>query len=337
MLSSELSDNGNFASFGSGMLVHDFFEAAGKNKIIFVGDPCQLPPIGQSFSPCLDMDWLSTNDRVAITVMLKTIERTNAENDILRLAYAVRNLTLKECTERFPKLPAKNLNQVKLYSSQIEMFRKYVDCYKISPPGETLAIARSNRVVQHINRAMRRDIWGTLDLPVQIGDVLLVCQNNYKVPLTNGDFVTVVSLDEIRQHANLHFQSVRVKAALSGQEYEILLSLDILYSQQVSFSEHQTKALMVDFSRRMRKKGIRPNTDEYKKAMMEDDFINCLKATYGYAVTCHKSQGGEWKNVFLFLDKSMYGMQKQELFRWWYTAITRAKEELHTVDEWWIN
>lgn len=335
MISSELSDN-NFASFGSGMLVHDFFEATGKSKIIFVGDPCQLPPVGQAFSPALDMDWLSQNNRVAITVMLKTIERTNADNDILKLAYAVRNFTLKAPEERYPKLPARNLNQVILHNSQVEMFRKYVEYYKNGTPGETLAIARSNRLVQQINRAMRRDRWGKLDLPIQIGDVLLVCQNNYKVPLTNGDFVTVISLEEIRQHVNLHFQSVRVKAALSEQEHEILLSLDILYSQQTSFSEHQTKALMVDFSKRMRKKGIRPNTEEYKKAMMEDDYINCLKATYGYAVTCHKSQGGEWKNVFLFLDKSMYALPANELFRWWYTAITRAKAELHTVDEWWI-
>ena len=78
------------------------------------------------------------------------------------------------------------------------------------------------------------------------------------------------------------------------------------------------------------------NSGEYKKAMMEDDYINCLKATYGYAVTCHKSQGGEWKKVFLFLEKGMYGMKPLELFRWWYTSITRAKEELHIVDGWWI-
>ena len=141
---------------------------------------------------------------------------------------------------------------------------------------------------------MRRELFGTLDLPIQIGDVLLVCQNNFKVPLTNGDFITVMSLGEIQLHVNLHFQSVRVKAALSGQEFEVLLALDILYGQQTNFTEQQAKALMVDFSKRMRRRSIRPNSDEYKKAMMEDDYINCLKATYGYAVTCHKSQGGEW-------------------------------------------
>lgn len=336
MLSSEINLNNNFASFGSGMLIPDLFDAVGSNKIIFVGDPCQLPPVGQSFSPVLDMGWLASNNRTAVSVMLKTIERTNAENGILKLAYEVRNLTFKNEVERFEKLPARYLNDVILYQSQVEMFREYSNTYKMSPIGETLAIARSNRVAQQINRAMRRDLYGALDLPIQIGDVLLVCQNNYKIPLTNGDFVTIKALGEIHNNINLHFQSVRVSSNLSGQEYETLLSLDILYSQQTNFTEHQAKSIMVDFSRKMRRKGVRPNTEAYKKTMMEDEYINCLKATYGYAVTCHKSQGGEWQNVFLFLDKGMYSMPPQELFRWWYTAITRAKTKLHMVDEWWI-
>ena len=103
-----------------------------------------------------------------------------------------------------------------------------------------------------------------------------------------------------------------------------------------NFSTEQTKALMVDFHKRMRNKDIKANTRKYKEAMMEDDYLNRLRATYGYAVTCHKSQGGEWNEVFLFLENSMYSMPGQELCRWWYTAVTRAKKELSLVNEWWI-
>jgi ATP-dependent exoDNAse (exonuclease V) alpha subunit len=67
-----------------------------------------------------------------------------------------------------------------------------------------------------------------------------------------------------------------------------------------------------------------------------DPFLNCLRAKYGYAVTCHKAQGGEWDHVYLFLDRKMYGMKKPELFKWWYTAVTRTKKHLNLVDEWWI-
>ena len=87
----------------------------------------------------------------------------------------------------------------------------------------------------------------------------------------------------------------------------------------------------------MQGKNIGFNGPEYRKSMMEDECLNCLKTTYGYAVTCHKAQGGEWDDVFLFLDKSMYGMKKTELFKWWYTAITRSRKELNMVNGWWIS
>ena len=69
---------------------------------------------------------------------------------------------------------------------------------------------------------------------------------------------------------------------------------------------------------------------------MKDNYLNCLQASFGYIVTCHKAQGGEWDDVFLFLDNKMYGMPKPELFRWWYTAVTRSKKQLNLENEWWI-
>nr|WP_236065480.1 ATP-binding domain-containing protein [Niastella soli] len=69
---------------------------------------------------------------------------------------------------------------------------------------------------------------------------------------------------------------------------------------------------------------------------MTDSYLNCLRAKFGYAVTCHKAQGGEWNEVFLFLEKSMYAMDHAELFRWWYTAVTRARKNLHLTNQWWI-
>ena len=93
---------------------------------------------------------------------------------------------------------------------------------------------------------------------------------------------------------------------------------------------------MIDFSKRMKKRGIKQNTPGYKEEMMNDCYLNSLQVSYGYAVTCHKAQGGEWDDVFLFLDKKMYGMPHKELFRWWYTAVTRARNELHLQNDWWV-
>ena len=86
----------------------------------------------------------------------------------------------------------------------------------------------------------------------------------------------------------------------------------------------------------MKKKGIKANTEDYKEQMIEDPYLNCLRAKYGYAVTCHKAQGGEWNHVYLFLEKSMYAMPHPELLKWWYTAVTRAREKLHLANNWWI-
>ncbi len=333
MLSSEFTDN-YFATFGSGVLLDDFFHAVGNNKVIFVGDPCQLPPVGQALSPALDTEWLNSQNRIAVSTTLQKIERT--DTDVLKLATAVRNMSEQLAWARFPKLPARGMEHVKLYQSEDALFNTYFEQYKKVGTAGTLAIARSNRTVQEINRAFRTNLYGAANMPIQVGDVLLVTQNNYVVALTNGDFVEVISLGETHQHLNLFFQNVRVRAVLSEVEHDVQLSLDILYGTTVGFTQEQTKMLMVDFSRRMREKNVKPNSEKYRAAMLEDNYLNCLRANYGYAVTCHKAQGGEWDDVFLFLNKGMYGMPRQELCRWWYTAITRARKNLHMADDWWI-
>jgi ATP-dependent exoDNAse (exonuclease V) alpha subunit len=336
MLTSESGDDMAFASFGSGFLLTDFFAAVGNNKIIFVGDPCQLPPVGEISSPALDMDWLALEKRIAVSFTLEKIERTKSGNDILVLSEKIRNMSLQENLPKFPKLPAKGMKHVKLHADNKELFNNYLKTYKKLGVNGTLAIARSNKMVRNINRAVRRDLYGELDPPLRTGDVLLVIQNNNAVPLVNGDFVTVTTLGPNTTQAGLHFQEVKVKAFTSEEELDMLVSLDILYGKEVNFSPEQSRSLMVDFNQRMKRDDVRPNTEEFRVEMMKDPFLNCLRAKYGYAVTCHKSQGGEWDHVYLFLEKSMYSMSKPELCKWWYTAVTRARKELHLVDEWWI-
>lgn len=337
MLSGDVADTAFFATFGSGVLLNDFFEVVGKNKVIFVGDPCQLPPVGQSFSPALNMKWLRDNRRNAISATLKMIERTDATNDILKLAGEVRKMADYETFTGRPKLPASNLVNVMLHPTERSLFSHYSNTYKNSGMNETLAIARSNKKVQEINRAMRRDRFGMLDVPLQLNDVLLVTQNNYAVPLTNGDFVEIIQLGEFKWVDTLKFQDVRVKSTSSEKEYNLLLSLDILNSNKGNFTNEQSKKLMIDFSYRMRLDGVAANSAKYKEHMLKDEFLNCLRATYGYAVTCHKAQGGEWSQVYLFLDSGMYGMPPNELCKWWYTAITRARVTLHLEKAWWVN
>ncbi|OOQ57525.1 ATP-dependent DNA helicase [Mucilaginibacter pedocola] len=339
MLSGVASKGDGLMDFGSGILLNDLFEVAGKNKIIFVGDPCQLPPIGQTFSPALDTKWLNEQDKIAVSVKLNKIERTDSGNDILKLAGAIRAMYDEGVFELYPKLPASNLNNVKIHTSDRELLNAYFEKYKTTGATETLAIARTNLKVYEINRFMRRKLMGDANLPIQIGEVLLVTQNNYKVPLTNGDFVKVCYLGEVTKRAGLSFQKVKVRTFLSDTEFEMLLSLDAIKSLKGTLSEDQTRDLMIDFSHRMREQDIAYNSAEFKAAMMADEYYNCLKATFGYAVTCHKAQGGEWNNVYLFLDNDkngMFSMPASSLCKWWYTAVTRARQELNLVKHWWV-
>jgi hypothetical protein len=228
------------------------------------------------------------------------------------------------------------MNNVILHSSDRKLFEDYVNLFKEVGADGSIAIARSNRMVNSINRAVRRELFGELDLPIEKNDVLLVIHNNYAVPLANGDFVTVIALGEKIVQAGLYFQKVKIRAMLSDTEYDMFISLDILYGTETNFTKSQLKTLMTDFNRRVSKKGIEINSDEYRDTMLKDPYLNCLRSKFGYAVTSHKAQGGEWNDVFLFLEKSMYAMNREELIRWWYTAITRTRKKLHLADNWWI-
>jgi ATP-dependent exoDNAse (exonuclease V) alpha subunit len=236
----------------------------------------------------------------------------------------------------YPKIPASNMYNVKIHESDEVLFQNYLSYFKKAGPDHTIAIARSNRMVHHINTKMRASIFDSENQLLQTGDVLLVTNNNLAVPLTNGDFVIVYDIGEVKTRTNLHFQQIKIRALLSNAEFDILISLDVLYGPEINFTREQQKTLMLDFNRRMKKKNVRSNTADYKKEMKQDVYLNCLRSKYGYAVTCHKAQGGEWDEVYLFLEKSMYAMPHEERCRWWYTAVTRARNQLHLANNWWI-
>ncbi len=83
--------------------------------------------------------------------------------------------------------------------------------------------------------------------------------------------------------------------------------------------------------------GIKQNSEEYKRRMTTDPYLNALRCTYGYALTCHKAQGGEWDNVFLNIPRGLpYNEPRSYAYQWVYTAMTRAKKELYVINDYWI-
>ncbi|MEY8688151.1 ATP-binding domain-containing protein [Bacteroides sp. AN502(2024)] len=98
----------------------------------------------------------------------------------------------------------------------------------------------------------------------------------------------------------------------------------------------QQKELFVDFYLRMKKRNLRQKDKEFKAVMMKDPYLNALRSVFGYALTCHKVQGGEWETVFLDIPRSVPVVDKPYVYQWVYTAMTRAKKELYVVDDFWV-
>jgi hypothetical protein len=316
-------------------LLSDLLQVAATNKIIFSGDPAQLPPVTQPASPALDERWFKRQGKPVSSFLLNEVLRQSEDSDVLRLATEVRKLTQHHGDQKWIKLPASGYDAVRVseYDQLKNDYASYFSRYGIE---QSIAICHSNARCAEIIRHVRRIRYGVADSPLQIGDVLMVTQNNYLVPLVNGDFVEVTHLSDRRMHVGIAFRRVRLKAVHNSIEYEVLICEDLLFNGQPNLTSDQQRTLMIDFSKKMRSNGIKPKSEAYYQAMEKDPFLNSLRANFGYAVTCHKAQGGEWDKVFLFLHKGMYIMQPASLTRWWYTAVTRAKRSLELSGGWWI-
>jgi hypothetical protein len=120
---------------------------------------------------------------------------------------------------------------------------------------------------------------------------------------------------------------------VKGEKHQLKTTLldDFLIAEEGRLHPFDQRALYIDFKERMRQQGIRPGMDEFRRALKNDRYFNALQAKYGYAITCHKSQGGEWENAFVDFQVFM-GKLSKGFFRWAYTAITRSSKQLLCMD-----
>lgn len=338
MISHEISEDTHTAKFGTGSLLDDFMAFTNPNKVLFVGDSCQLPPVSTTpFSGALDTSFLSSRYGIRCTSFtLREILRQQADHEILRMAADFRRGIERDAFVKYPKLVV-NRNrpqQTKLHTDEAALLNAYVQAVRKNGFNRQVMLSNSNWKCQELNRRVRTSLQKSGIL--EEGDLLMVVQNSYVVPLVNGDQVEVLSVLEYGHRAGLHFLKVEVKTVHSGVIYPTLLIADLLQNDQPSLTPNAFKALMIDFDQRMRNLGIRRKSEAYVNAMMSDPYLNALRAKYGYAITCHKAQGGEWPEVFLLIHKSIFGMRGASLYRWFYTALTRAKEKLHLHQDWWV-
>ena len=336
MVSDLKEPNPRQAIFGSGRLLKDLIDINPQGKFIFVGDQCQLPPVGQSDSPALSQSYLYENFAIeAEEVRLTEIVRQAKDNDIILAADRVRKLYEDPPAVRWGKLPLRNYKDIELVDSSKTLLDSYIaDVRRAGYTAATL-LCTTNRLCNQHAKTIRPAL-GFTDTTLMEGELLLVTQNNLPSNLRNGDLVRVVALGQRERRAGLTFLRVEVMEIASRQLFSLLLIEDILYSGYSNLDQSAQKRLFIDFHIRMRERDIKQRSQEYEEQMFRDPYLNALRAVYGYALTCHKAQGGEWPHVYVSIPRNFTLEAKAAAYQWLYTAMTRASERLYLVDEFYI-
>lgn len=336
MISDVKDKNASQAIFGSGKLLSDLIKHNPRGKFVFVGDECQLPPVMQNFSPALSADYLQNKFGFGVLeCSLTEIIRQDSDNDIILSSKHLRNLYYHAPDVKWAKFPMRGYANIRIYPDQASLIHSYVRTIKASGYNESTLICYSNKSCDTIT-GLIRPMLGIQGKTLQVGDLLLVTQNNYISKLMNGDLVTVTEIGVREKRAGLTFLKVEVQELFTQKCYAQYLLEDVLYANQTNISQFEQKELFVDFFLRMKRAGIVQKSDAFRRNMFSDPYLNALRAVFGVTLTCHKAQGGEWNHVYLDIAKHIPGIEKPYAYQWVYTAMTRARIQLHIVDGWWL-
>lgn len=337
MISDVEDKNPTQAMFGDGKLLSNLLEYDPDGKFVFVGDECQLPPVWQDISPALSPAYFKTEFNIdALEFKLTQIVRQQADNTIILAAQRIRELYADPPDVKWGKLPLANYKHIKLHGDIISMINSYLSMIAGREYNNATFISPTNGKCCESNKLIRKSLG--LSQNLQTGDLLLVTQNNSISGLLNGDLVVVEQIKNVRyQKGGLSFLQVEVRELATGRRVSQLLIEDILYSRMTNLTQAEQKALFVDFYRRMKDKGINQKDPLFKERLSDDIYLNALRCVFGYTLTCHKAQGGEWNEVFVDIPRNLTLNAQAAAYQWIYTAVTRAKEQLHAVNDFYIS
>ncbi|MDC1285205.1 AAA family ATPase [Flavobacteriaceae bacterium] len=325
--------------FENGSLLDDLMQYvdAGTNcKLLFVGDPAQLPPVHLTISPALDGEYLENKFNKEVTEWeLKEVVRQQKDSGILGNATQLRLQMNEEHLDSF-LFDLSIANDVQRLQDGNEILELLDDALRNGGLEETVFIVRSNKRANLYNQQIRGRIL-FLEADLSVGDQLMVVKNNYfwlepeSDPgfIANGDLVKVLRILSHHELYNFKFAKVEVQLVDYPDEkpFETVVLLDTLSSESPSLTYEEGNQLYQSVQ-----EDYQHLSSKYKRflAVKNNPYFNALQVKYSYAITCHKSQGGQWKNVFI---EQPYLPDGPDLsyFRWLYTALTRAQTNLYLV------
>ena len=341
MISSKTSVDERF-QFGTDNLLDDiisFADLQSGGQIIFIGDGAQLPPVGDSHSAALDRNFFETRKMTVCEASLKTVMRQGLGSLILENAMLIRDSIFKQRKDRFGislKKDTEEFTDTSPSQAIIETARDWE---------HTVLITFSNSDAAKYNAAIRKRRFPEHPEPTT-GDRLLVVRNAYDIPthdindginLFNGEFCQILSVEseECRtafvgnEKVELKFRDVTIRHE-SGTLIRTKIITNLLDNSTPILSEVESKALFSDFTNRHRNILKKSDRERFLTELHHDPYFNAIQVKYGYAITCHKAQGGEWPNVIVdFTGRTGLG---DEALRWAYTAITRATTRLRIAN-----
>ncbi len=339
--------NENNVTTGSGGLLDDLIEFVYSGHgcyMLLLGDTAQLPPVGEYESSALTESYLYSMFLNVTKIELKQVMRQLDGSGILFNATMLRERIEQEDTYDLPVVRMKGFTDIGSVHGE-ELIEAIENCYDKAGTNETIILCRSNKRANVYNEGIRRRILYREE-ELSRGDMLMIVKNNYywrdmlgkdeKALLEKLDFIANGDMAEIvRVHGTEEMYGFRfADVTLSLIDYEdceidVKIMLNTLTSESPSLTREENEklfnAVWEDYpeirSKRKRMEEIRKNP-----------YYNALQVKYGYAVTCHKAQGGEWKHVFIDQGYISEEMINPDYYRWLYTAFTRASEKLYLVN-----
>lgn len=327
-------------AFGTGNLLGDlidFVRSGADCRLVLIGDCAQLPPVGLDASPALSREYMDGFGGVAYSV-LTTVVRQKKESGILFNATRLREMissSYGDDTFSDLNLRTSGFDDVERIGGG-ELIEKIGDAYDRYGEDETIILCRSNKRAIRYNLGVRGTVQFKEEKLVR-DDKLMIVKNCYQFVedledmdyIANGDIAVLKHIDKFEDRYGLHFAEARLLFPdYDDQEIVAKVCLDTLESESASLTYEQQNALYTGVSEDYAH--IASKKKRYD-AVREDRYYNALQLKYANAVTCHKSQGGQWRCVFIDCPFWMEEQTADDL-KWLYTALTRATEKVYLVN-----
>ena len=327
-------------TFGSGRLLDDLVQyvySSGANcRLLLIGDKAQLPPVGEQESPALRTDVLKAYGLQVYECDLNEVLRQSHHSGILWNATAIREMITYNTATQLPQIHLKGFADISIVQGN-ELIESLASSYSAVGMDETMVITRSNKRANIFNQGIRNTILGREE-ELTTGDLVMVVKNKYLEKdrstdisfIANGDHAVVRRVRNIRELYGFRFADVALEFPdYNNTELDTVVVLDTLTTEAPALTHEQNDKL---FQSVMEDYADVPRKTDRMKQLREDEYFNAMQIKFGYAVTCHKAQGGQWAHIYLDQGYMTDEMLTPDYIHWLYTAFTRATEHLYLVN-----